>query len=118
MSFVAGLLAIALAFVFATTGLPKVALTPAAQRMFGRIGVPPALIRLTGVTEILGAVGLVVGIWVVWVGVLAAALLGVQMTAAVAWHLAKRDDAPYVVPPLLLLLGCALCLVLRLASAG
>lgn len=118
MSFLSALLAVALAFVFVTTGLPKVTLAPGALRTLGRIGVPPAIVRLAGVTETAGAVGLVAGIWVPWLGVLAASLLAVQMVAAVAWHLVRHDDAPNVVPPLLLLLGCALAIVLRLASAG
>ena len=106
-----------LAAAFVGAGIPKVALAEGPVRQLGRIGVPRGLIRTAGATELAGAAGLVVGVWVPAVGILAAGLLALQMLLAVGWHLAKRDDAPHVLPPLVLLVVSAVALVLRMATA-
>jgi uncharacterized membrane protein YphA (DoxX/SURF4 family) len=111
------IVSLVLAAIFVGTGLPKAALTQAAVRQLSRIDVPPAVIRVAGTTELLGAAGLVVGVWVPWVGALAAGLLVAQMVLAASWHLRKHDDAPRILPPLILLVLSAVALVLRLASA-
>lgn len=118
MPVVSVVVSLLLAAVFAAGALPKIALAAGPVRQLGRIGVPPWLVRLAGVTELVGAAGLVVGVWVPWIGALAAGLLALQMLVAVGWHLAKRDDAPHVLPALVLLLVSAVALVLRLSTAA
>lgn len=107
-----------LAAIFLGAALPKIALAAGPVRQLGRIGVPPILVRAAGLTELAGAIGLVVGIWVPWLGALAAGLLGLQMLLAAGWHLAKHDDAPHTLPSLVLLVLSAVALVLRLSAAG
>lgn len=81
-----------------------------------RLGVSTRLARLIGVLEILGAAGLVIGLWIGPLGIAAAAGLVLLMTGAVIYHVRARDTAKKTMPPAILLLLIAAVLVLRTAT--
>jgi len=111
------ILSVLLALVFARVGTSKV--STAADRMvaeLGRLGVSTGLIRLIGALEILGATGLVIGLWIGPLGIAAATGLALLMIGAVIYHIKARDTAKNTMSPLILLLLSATVLALRAAS--
>lgn len=78
-------------------------------------GVPHSLLVLLGVLKLAGAVGLVVGFWLPWVGLAAAAGLVLFFAAAVGVHLRARDYALGL--PLGFLALAAAALALGLAAS-
>ncbi len=72
---------------------------------FTRFGYPSYFNYLTGVTELLGAIGMVVGIWIPIVGILAGMLLGVTMLiAAFTLIVVARDPFKKAIPSIVLAL--------------
>jgi hypothetical protein len=76
-------LSVLLAALFLATGAGKVLGLERNNRNRDRLGVPPWFWRLTGLLEWAGAAGMIVGIWVPVLGVLAASGLAVLMVGAV-----------------------------------
>lgn len=105
-----------LAVAFAVGGVQKAALTGKPKELMNQQGLSDPMIRAAGSTETLAAIGLIVGIWVPWLGVAAAAGLVTQMLIAVGWHLARKHQAPEVIPALSFAVVSAVVLVLRLAT--
>ena len=70
---------------------------------FKRFGLPPIFNFLTGFFEILGALGMLVGIWIPMAALLAGGLLGCTMLAAVLTLLVLAKD-PFIkaIPALVL----------------
>jgi uncharacterized membrane protein YphA (DoxX/SURF4 family) len=82
----------------------------------GLVGVPLRLFPVLALLEAAGAVGLLIGIGVKALGVLAAACLVVYFAVAIASHLRKRDLVPgHVGPPIMMLAISTAELALRLA---
>ncbi len=71
-----------LALLFLVTGAGKVLGLGYADRQRDLLHVEPRFWRITGILEWAGAAGLVVGIWVPWLGVIAAICLAAFMVAA------------------------------------
>jgi uncharacterized membrane protein YphA (DoxX/SURF4 family) len=71
-----------LALLFLVTGAGKVLGLGYANRQRDLLHVQPRFWRITGILEWAGAVGLVLGIWLPWLGVLAAGCLALFMIAA------------------------------------
>ncbi|WP_329521803.1 DoxX family protein [Spirillospora sp. NBC_01491] len=72
--------------------------------------------RLIGVAELLGALGLLIGLGVVWLGVLAAACLLLLMAGALFVH-HRSGDSPALMGPAAIAAVLALCtLIFRLIS--
>ncbi|HEU5198863.1 MAG TPA: DoxX family protein [Ktedonobacterales bacterium] len=70
--------------------------------------------RLTGGIEIVGALGLLAGIGVHWVSVVAAAVLGATMLGALYTHLIRsKDPIPLALAPTILGLLALLVLIVR-----
>ena len=111
------ILSVLLALVFARVGVSKV--STAADKMvaaLGTLGVSTGLVRLIGALEILGAAGLVIGLWIGPLGIAAALGLALLMIGAVIYHVRARDTATNTLSPLILLLFSATVLALRAAS--
>src|SRR5258705_8471662 len=110
-------LSVLLALGFAMAGFSK--LSTAADKMMaelGGLGLSTGLIRLIGALEILGAAGLVIGLWIGPLGLAATTGLALLMIGAVIYHIRARDNAKKTMPPLLLLLLSATVLALRAAT--
>jgi hypothetical protein len=111
------ILSVLLALGFALAGAPK--LSTAADKMaaaLGRLGLSTRLIRIIGALEILGAAGLIIGLWIGPLGIAAATGLALLMIGAVIYHIKAHDSAKKTMSPLILFLVSATVLVLRAAS--
>jgi hypothetical protein len=74
----------------------------AMSREFRRWGVSH-LRYLTGILEVLGSLGLVVGLWIPWVGFLAATGLSLLMLCGVAVRIRIKDTLLQTLPAVLFL---------------
>ncbi|MCU1415246.1 MAG: hypothetical protein JWN80_2586 [Microbacteriaceae bacterium] len=71
-----------LALLFLVTGAGKVLGLGYANKQRDLLHVEPRFWRITGILEWAGAAGLIVGIWVPWLGIAAAVCLALFMVAA------------------------------------
>lgn len=107
---VAGFLGIATTF----SAMGKLRRMPQVVQMLNHVGVSDSQIRLLAFVELLGALGLLVGIWVPVLGQLAAAGFLIYFVGAVIAH-ARAKDAFKDLAPSLSLAGISLVtLVLQL----
>lgn len=111
------ILAILLALAFGASGAQKLAGAKMASDSAGHLGIPFSRFRLIGVPELLGAIGLLVGLAVWPLGVAAAAGLVVVMAGAVVYHLRAGDKIAGFGPALVLGLLTVVELILRALSA-
>ncbi|WP_326829945.1 DoxX family protein [Streptosporangium sp. NBC_01810] len=79
-------------------------------------GRSPPVPGARGGLEILGAVGLVIGLWIEGLGIAAAAGLALLMAGAVLYHVKARDTAKNTSASLVLLVLSVVTIALRLAS--
>ena len=101
------ILSVVLAVFYVGTGAGKVLGLGYAQKQQRAMRVSPAFWRLTGALEWAGAAGLIVGIWVPWLGLLTAICLALFMVGAgVARIRASRLSGNF--PPGALAKGVAL----------
>ncbi|HLV97609.1 MAG TPA: DoxX family protein [Ktedonobacterales bacterium] len=112
MSIVAIVLQVLLALAFLLTAVRKLAGTKASVQMRDLLHVAPWFWMVTGVIELVAAVGLVVGIWIAPLAVLGALLLVATMAGAVFTQLVNRQPFQRALPAVVLL---ALGLVVVLA---
>jgi len=85
--------------------------TPAVEGLYAA-GVKDSQIPGLAVLELLGAAGLVVGIWLPWLGVLSAACLTLYFVgAAVVQVRARTGPAGFVPPLVILVIGVAATLL-------
>ena len=66
-------------------------------------GVKDAQVPVLAALELLGCAGLVVGIWVPWLGVLSAACLALYFLGAVVAQVRAKSGAAGILPPLVIL---------------
>jgi uncharacterized membrane protein YphA (DoxX/SURF4 family) len=111
------ILAILLALAFGAAGAQKLASAKMASDSADHLGIPLSRYRLIGVPELLGAIGLLVGLAVWPLGVAAAAGLVLLMIGAVVTHIRVGDKIAAFGPALALGLLAAVELVLRALSA-
>lgn len=100
-------LTVLLALVFLAAGFLKILLLRTITSNMRRLGASHGLTRLIGTLEILGAIGLAVGIWYPLAGVVAAIGFVLLLAGAIGHHAragdyARRSDA--FAPPVLLIL--------------
>ena len=110
-------LSVLLALGFGQVGASKV--LTASDKMvaaLGRLGLSTGLIRVVGALEMLGAAGLVIGLWIGPLGIAAAIGLALLMIGAMIYHIKARDTAKNTIPPLILFLLSATAVALRAAS--
>lgn len=84
-------LSIVLALAFAGTGVMKVTGRTEIMEGLGRLGVSPGLARLIGFLELAGAAGLLIGLWLGWLGAAAAIGLVLLMIGAIGYHVRSGD---------------------------
>jgi uncharacterized membrane protein YphA (DoxX/SURF4 family) len=121
MRAVASILSIILFLVFATSGAQKLIFNTMASQTAEHLGFKKSSFQRVGVLEILGAIGVMVGIvakkgtWLAVLNEVAAGGLFVTMLAAIVLHLRRGDGPKGAAPALGLAIVCALEIVLRLA---
>ncbi|MFG1755000.1 DoxX family protein [Streptosporangium sandarakinum] len=104
------------ALAFAGAGFPKLSGKDEMAAELGRLGVSAGFTRVIGALEILGAIGLITGLWITVLGIAAATGLALLMAGAVATHVRARDDAKRTLPSLVLLILSTITLGLGLAG--
>ena len=81
-------------------------MTVAGRKMFvenfRHFGYPQWFRIVTGSLEVLGGIGLLIGIWLPWLSALASAGLTLVMLGAVLTHLRTRDSLQKIVLPIVL----------------
>lgn len=82
-----------------------------------RLGVGAQLRQTIGVLEILGAAGLIVGLWLEALGVAAAAGLALLMAGAIVYHVRANERGKELAPPAALLAVSVVTAVLRITTA-
>lgn len=97
------ILAALLGLIAAGSGAGKLAKSPAIMESMEHVGVKPAQVPLLGALEILGALGLIVGIWVTPLGVAAAACLALYFVGAIIAHIRVGEKIVGLLPPIVIL---------------
>lgn len=110
-------LSVVLAAVFMFSGARKIPATGPSTAEAEHLHLPLRGYRLIGVAEVAGAAGLLAGIALAPLGVLAAGALAALMIGAVAAHLRVRDAVARWTPAALIMLLAAADLALRWLSA-
>ena len=109
MYWVALVLQVLLALAFLAASYPKVTRSKQMVEGFQKNHFPVWFLVLTGVLEIVAALGLIAGIWVPILATLGAALLICVMLGAVLTHIRRKDAISHIAPAaVLLLLGVVL----------
>ena len=100
MFVLAVVLAVVVALIFGGAGLAKVTNRPQTVEARTHLGMPAALWRVVGILEVLGAVGVVVGLHqdLPVIGVLAAAGLVGMTIGATFYHQRAGDSIPQWLP--------------------
>ncbi|MFI2412157.1 DoxX family protein [Streptomyces sp. NPDC018947] len=105
-----------LTLVFCGAGSAKLSGSQKMVDQLAHLGVGRALMRFIGTAQLLGAAGLVVGLWVGPLGVAAAIGLAVLMTGAVIHHVRGGDAAKDMSGAVIVLLLSLITLTLRVVT--
>ena len=111
------LIVLALLLGVAATGsaLGKLRRTPSVMESMHSVGVSDQLIRVLALLELLGALGLLIGIWIVPIGTAAAAGLTLYFIGALIAHARVKAPIKESVPPLVLAVLALATTLLELA---
>lgn len=101
---------------FVMAGYGKVRGTPQQVDIAERLRIEWSAYRLVGVAELLGSLGLLIGLWLSWLGVVAAICLVVLTAGALVSHLRVEDTPKEMLPAFVYLLLGLLTLSLRLTT--
>lgn len=104
-----------LAVVSIASGLGKLARHAIPVEVLTRVGVPPERIPVLGVLQVLGGLGVVVGVWMPVLGLLAALSLTLYFLGAVFAHLRIKDTVGGTAPALALFVLALVTTVLETA---
>jgi uncharacterized membrane protein YphA (DoxX/SURF4 family) len=121
MRAVASILSIAVFLAFATTGAQKMIFNTMASKSAEHLGFKKRTFQLVGLIEVLGALGVMIGLaakkgtFLAVLNEAAAAGLLVAMIAATVFHFRKGDGLKGSAPALTLGAVCLIEIVLRLA---
>ncbi|MEP6797500.1 MAG: DoxX family protein, partial [Lapillicoccus sp.] len=96
------------------SGTATLAKVPAVVTNITAVGWPADRLWVLAVLKILGAVGLVVGLWVAPIGIAAAVGVALYFVGAVVFHLRAKEYS--LAPPVGLLVLAIVALVLRSAT--
>ena len=99
--------------VFSAVG--KFTNNPQAVEMLHHLGLTDGKIRLLGAIEVLGALGLLIGIWIPILGLLAAIGFVLYFLGAALAHVRSKDAAKDMVPALVLLVLSIVVTILQFA---
>jgi uncharacterized membrane protein len=86
------------------SGLGKLSMKENVVEMLNHVGLNERQIRLLGTIEIIGSLGLLVGIWLQIIGLLAALGFVIYFLGAVIAHIRVRDGIKDMLPAITLLL--------------
>jgi hypothetical protein len=114
MNLAAAILNVVLAVAFLGTGAIKLIGNKTSMEMRDHVGVGAQLWRVIGALEVAGAVGLLAGLALPALGIVAAVALSLLLIGAMGAHL-RTDDARGALPAALLLLAAVAVIVIRLA---
>ena len=112
MSTAAVVLSLLLAAVMVGSGVAKLARVPAVVGSVTGVGWPGERLWVLAAVEFLGAAGLLVGLAVPWVGVVAAVGAVLYFLGAVASHVRLRQSPAQAAVPLLLAVATLVVLLL------
>lgn len=115
MFVVYAILAILLGLGLLASGAATITRQPPIVANFSRAGVPDAWYPALGTLKILGALGLIVGLWVPVLGILAGFALFAYFVGAVVMHLRAGDRA--IAPALAIAVLALVAALLRIATA-
>jgi uncharacterized membrane protein YphA (DoxX/SURF4 family) len=110
-------LEVLLSLAYLASGVPKLTGANASVKQRDHHRLPPWFWRSTGLLETVGALGLLVGLWIHPLAIAAAVLLALVMLGAIITHLRSRDPATHAAVPLVLLVLLLLLLGMAAASA-
>ena len=110
------IISVVAAVAFAVSGYSKVNGAEPERAQADRLGVEWPAYRLIGVAELLGAAGLLVGLWLSWLGAVAAFCLVALMIGALYTHMTAGDRAAEMRPAMLYGLLALFALLFRLAT--
>lgn len=96
-------LAALLGLAAAGSAFAKLRRVPAIVESMHAVGVSDAQMRILATLELLGAAGLVVGIWVPIIGIAAAACLALYFLGAVIAHVRAAEPAKTMLTPVILM---------------
>lgn len=113
MNLIATVLQVLLGLVFLGAGGSKLAGAQMQVESFDRWRLPQWFRPMVGGIELVGAMGLLVGLALPWLTAVAALWLGGVMVGALLTHLRARDSAQNFVPPTVLLGVAATVVSLR-----
>ncbi|MEV5843556.1 DoxX family protein [Streptomyces sp. NPDC051985] len=117
MFITAAVVAVLLGLAFLAAGVPKVAGQAKAVAQADHLLVPHAVNRLIGCLEVLGAAGVVAGLWLAWLGSAAGIGLALLMVGAVGAHVRAKDPTKAIVPALTFGVIAVVYVVLRAVTA-
>jgi len=92
-------LATLLALAAAGSAFGKLSRVPRVVESMHSVGVSDQQMKVLAVLELLGAAGLAIGIWIPWLGALAAACLTLYFAGAVIAHLRAKQKFAEAAPP-------------------
>lgn len=115
MSIALIVLAVLLGIAATGSAVQKLRRDPRVMESMSSVGVRPAQVPVLAVLELLGALGLLIGIWVPWIGIAAAIGLALYFLGAVVAHLRMRAAAKEFAPALILAVLAIVVVVLELA---
>lgn len=107
------ILAALLGLMTAFSAFGKFSMNEKAVEMLVHVGLRERQIRLLGTVEILGALGLLIGIWVPILGQLASIGFVVYFIGAVVAHIRARDGVKEMAPAIILLVLSIIVAVLQ-----
>jgi len=108
-------LAVLLGLAAGGSALQKLRRDPRVVESMHSVGVTDSRIPLLAILEILGVIGLIIGIWIPWLGVAAAGGLVLYFLGAVIAHVRVRSAVKEAMPAVVILLIAVATLVLELA---
>lgn len=118
MQILAVVLEVLLGLAFLGAGGQKLAGADSQKEMFAHLKYPGWFLYAAGAVELIGALGMLAGLFSPLLAVLAALLLAAQMAGAVFSHVRVRDSAGKMAPASVLLVLAAVVLVLEYPAIG
>ena len=92
MSLVVTILTVVLTVALVVSSLADLAKVPSVVEALNRLGVPASMLPVLASIKLLGAVGLVAGLWSTTIQVAAGAAVGLYFAMAVAMHVRAGDS--------------------------
>lgn len=108
-------LAVLLGLAAGGSAMQKLRRAPSVVAAMHAVGVTDSRIPLLAILEILGVIGLIIGIWIPWLGVAAAGGLLLYFLGAVIAHVRVRAAVKEAMPAVVILLIAVATFVLELA---